>query len=153
MNLILWRHAEAEDSNPDLERKLTKRGLRQAAYGADWLRRHLPERYALISSPAVRARSTAEALGVPVELDPRILPGADADGYLAACGWPDGVSAQRETVILVGHQPAIGRTASLLLSGSDRDRSFAKGAVWWLVWTGKPGVKAGELRHVVDPPG
>ena len=30
MDLLLWRHAEAEDGIPDLKRKLTKRGEKQA---------------------------------------------------------------------------------------------------------------------------
>ena len=40
MDLILWRHAEAEeadDGRPDLERKLTARGERQATRVALWL--------------------------------------------------------------------------------------------------------------------
>ena len=37
MNLILWRHAEAEDTTPDLKRVLTKRGLKDAALMAQWL--------------------------------------------------------------------------------------------------------------------
>ena len=30
MDLILWRHAEAEDGMPDAGRKLTEKGLKQA---------------------------------------------------------------------------------------------------------------------------
>ncbi len=30
MDLLLWRHAEAEDGTPDLKRKLTPRGEKQA---------------------------------------------------------------------------------------------------------------------------
>ena len=35
MNLILWRHAEAEDGSNDLARALTSKGQRQAA-GSIW---------------------------------------------------------------------------------------------------------------------
>ena len=37
MELILWRHAEAEDAEPDLTRNLTSKGNRQAALMARWL--------------------------------------------------------------------------------------------------------------------
>ena len=37
MNLILWRHAEAEDGADDLQRALTGKGRRQAARMAQWL--------------------------------------------------------------------------------------------------------------------
>ena len=44
MNLILWRHAEAEDGVPDLERGLTDKGRRQADAAARWLRPYLNSR-------------------------------------------------------------------------------------------------------------
>ena len=49
MDLILWRHADAEDGMPDLERKLTRKGHKQAEAVARWLliwrktRGHAPE--------------------------------------------------------------------------------------------------------------
>jgi len=50
MDLILWRHAEAEDlheggpqEGSDLHRSLTSRGEKQAARMAAWLDRQLPE--------------------------------------------------------------------------------------------------------------
>ncbi|MGB6053615.1 MAG: histidine phosphatase family protein, partial [Burkholderiaceae bacterium] len=42
MELILWRHADAEPGEPDLERALTAGGRRQAAKMAAWLDRKLP---------------------------------------------------------------------------------------------------------------
>jgi len=44
MDLILWRHAEAEDAGgkPDLERNLTRHGRKQAARMAEWLKPRLP---------------------------------------------------------------------------------------------------------------
>ena len=43
MELILWRHAEAEDANAqgDFARALTKRGRKQAERIAGWLRPRL----------------------------------------------------------------------------------------------------------------
>ena len=44
MDLILWRHTEAEDALPDATRELTGRGRKQAARMADWLNPGLPRR-------------------------------------------------------------------------------------------------------------
>ena len=46
---------------------------------------------------------------------------------LAACGWPGGGGS----VLVVGHQPELGRLASLLLSGQEADWTIKKGALWW----------------------
>ena len=64
MELILWRHADAEDGADDMARRLTPAGEEQAAAMAQWLRAHLPAQYTLLASPAVRAQQTAAALGV-----------------------------------------------------------------------------------------
>ncbi|MEK7844656.1 MAG: histidine phosphatase family protein, partial [Pseudomonadota bacterium] len=50
MELILWRHAEAEEGIPDAERKLTEKGLGQAKRMSDWLKSKLPENTLVIAS-------------------------------------------------------------------------------------------------------
>jgi phosphohistidine phosphatase len=66
MDLILWRHADAEDGDDaprdDLKRKLTPRGERQATRVALWLHRQMPEGVRILVSPAVRAQRTASKL-------------------------------------------------------------------------------------------
>lgn len=37
MDLILWRHAEAEDGSNDLARTLTRKGQQQTGQMAAWL--------------------------------------------------------------------------------------------------------------------
>ena len=64
MDLILWRHAEAEDGSPDSARKLTKHGRDQAQRIAAWLKPRLPKRCEVLVSPATRTQETASALGV-----------------------------------------------------------------------------------------
>ena len=128
MDLILWRHADAEEGAPDLARRLTSKGRRQAARIAQWLREQMPPRFDVISSPAVRAKETAEALGVAFETSPLLAPGAPVASVLRAAGWPD----REGTVILVGHQPDLGLTASFLISGEERDWHMEKGGLWWL---------------------
>ena len=63
MDLILWRHADAEDAapgKPDTERSLTAKGEKQAPHCvADWLKKRLPQRCRVVASPATQ---TARAL-------------------------------------------------------------------------------------------
>src|SRR3990172_5965470 len=96
MDLILWRHAEAEEGGPDLERKLTAKGHKQAARIAEWLLQRLPAKFAVIAIPAVRARQTAEALGVAVKIAEKLAPGAAvADILKAAEDRKSGVGGKR----------------------------------------------------------
>ena len=128
MDLILWRHADAEEGAPDLARRLTPKGRKQAARIAQWLRDQMPPRFDVISSPAVRARETAEALGVPVKTAKDIAPGAAVSAILKAAGWPD----YKGTVVMVGHQPDLGRAAAFLVAGSQGGVSIKKSGLWWL---------------------
>ncbi len=129
MDLLLWRHAEAEDGFPDAKRKLTARGEKQAAQMAEWLRKHAPKDLRILVSPAVRCQQTARALGLIFETEKRIGTDSDAAHLLAATDWPE--CKDRRAVLVVGHQPTLGRTAALLLSGNEADWSIRKGAVWW----------------------
>lgn len=139
MQLLLWRHAQAADGVPDMDRALTERGHAQARVMAHWLRPRLPAGLRIIVSPARRAQETAAALGLPYETVESIAPGAGAGALLEAAGWPEAGGS----VLVVGHQPTLGEVAAALLNG-DRHLSpsagerclspfhIAKGAVWWL---------------------
>ncbi|MGH8689531.1 MAG: SixA phosphatase family protein [Burkholderiales bacterium] len=127
MDLIVWRHAEAEDGVPDLERKLTQKGRKQAERVAGWLLQRLPARFAVIASPAARAQQTAQALGVPVKTDRTLAPGAPPAAIVQASGWP----GTKGAVVIVGHQPDLGRALADLL-GAHASFSIKKGALWWI---------------------
>ena len=146
MDLIVWRHAEAEDGMPDLERKLTPKGRKQADRVAQWLLQRMPARFAVISSPAARALQTAEALGVPVKTDRTLAPGASAEAILKACGWPD----YKSTAVVVGHQPDLGRVVAELL-GACGSLSLKKGALWWLSNRVRDEKDQTVVRAVVSP--
>jgi phosphohistidine phosphatase len=147
MELILWRHADAQDGAPDLARKLTAKGHRQAARVAQWLHEHLPPGFEIISSPAVRAQQTAGALGLPFETSPLLAPGAPVASILSAAGWPD----RPHTAILVGHQPDLGRAAAFLVSGLEREWHIDKGGLWWLGGEKQVFVKAVVSPGVISP--
>lgn len=128
MDLLLWRHAEAEDGEVDLNRRLTSRGEKQARLMAGWLRAHQPKDLRIIVSPAVRTQQTAEALKLPFETNRKIGPEACVSELIAASGWPHA----NGSVLIIGHQPSLGRLASLLLAGQESEWSIKKGALWWL---------------------
>ncbi len=131
MDLILWRHADASpvknESEADFKRRLTSKGRKQAARIGAWLERHLPDSTRVLASPTTRTRETAEALGRKFQLIEELGPGAPPAQVLIAAGWPD----NRHAVLVIGHQPALGKLASLLLFGQEQELSIRKGAVWW----------------------
>ena len=151
MNLILWRHAEAQDAEPDLARELTPRGRKQAERMAQWLRAQLPERHLVLASPAQRTRQTADAMGTDYRVDRNLAPDVDVAHYLAASAWPEGPEGCSGTVVLVGHQPTLGRLASLLLCGEEQNWTVRKGAVWWLTTREREGRAQVVLRSVINP--
>ncbi len=128
MELILWRHAEAEDGMPDMKRRLTPKGEKQAEKMAAFLRPLLPQRTRILVSPSARTQQTVLALTKHFDTEPAIGPGSDAQAVLLAAGWPDA----RGSVLIVGHQPYLGEVAALLMTGGEAAFSIKKGAVWWL---------------------
>ena len=135
MDLILWRHAEAEEwleSNEhpktDLERALTPRGEKQAARMASWLDRQLPEGARILVSPAKRCEQTAMALERKYKIRPELAPDASLEQLLTLVQWPLG----KLPVLVIGHQPTLGQTIAKLLGLSEQECPVKKGALWWL---------------------
>jgi phosphohistidine phosphatase len=151
MQLILWRHAEAEDFAPnDFARALTPRGQRQAAKMAVWLRGQLGDSlkdWRLMVSPALRAQQTARALDLPIETVDLLAPDAEPESILAAAQWPNGV----RDAIVTGHQPTLGRVAARLLQGTDGQVSVKKGAMWWFELRERDGRSEVRLKAMVVP--
>jgi phosphohistidine phosphatase len=136
MDLILWRHADAEGGAPDLARRLTPEGHAQAARVAAWLQPRLPADYRLLVSPALRAQQTAQALKKRFETVRELAPGASADAIVRLAG-------NEGMAVLVGHQPDLGQAIACLLLGELRDWAVDKGALWWI--TGN------RVKAVVSP--
>ncbi len=177
MDLILWRHADAFDisappgrrhTSPaprgggstrerpvvdsrevedDLERALTPKGERQAARIAEWLNRQLPAGVKVLASPARRTQQTAAALDRKVKTVAELAPDGTVEGLLHAARWPDA----REGVLVVGHQPTLGLTASYLLAGQPLDWPLRKGGVWWLRSREREGLRQVVLHAVISP--
>jgi phosphohistidine phosphatase len=147
MDLLLWRHADAEDGIPDAGRALTKKGLKQAKQVAQWLIPRLPGECLILASPAKRAQQTAAALDLPYTTERRIGVQANIADLIAASNWPE----RKGTVILVGHQPTLGQLAARLLSGEQSDWNIRKGALWWFSSRTGGGETQTVLRAVVSP--
>ena len=122
MRLFVVRHAEAAPGDPDELRPLTDAGRAAARALGDRLAEH--DLDAVLSSPLLRARETADAIarpaGLVAEPDERLAPGADADTVREA------VAGRGDTVVTVGHQPDC---SEIVLALSGERVSFEPGAV------------------------
>jgi phosphohistidine phosphatase len=148
VQIILWRHADAEDPGPagDLARNLTRKGHKQAERMAAWLRPRLEGDWKILCSPAARALQTVEPLGLEFETRPGLAPGREATTLLREAGWPGG-----GPVVVVGHQPTLGEAAAILLGGGAAEVSFRKGAIWWFAARERDGRLETVLKAVMEP--
>ncbi len=147
MDLILWRNGEAEEHEDDLRRRLSTKGRKQVARAAEWLLLRLPARFTLIASPALRAHQTAQALGTPIKVERSLAPGAAPQAIIAAAGWPQAKGA----VVMVAHQPDLGRALAHLVAGAQNPWSIKKGAFWWISNRVRDGDAQVVVRAVVSP--
>lgn len=111
--LGLLRHAKSSWDNPglsDFERPLNKRGQRDAPRMGTLLSERKVNPQRIISSTAVRARTTAELAAREMDFDVAAIQLSD-DLYHAGAGTMLDVLAElggdKECVILVGHNPGI----------------------------------------------
>jgi phosphohistidine phosphatase len=149
MDLILWRHAEAEvapEGGDDLSRALTKKGERQAARMALWLDRHLPEGTRVLVSPAVRTQQTVAPLGRKFKLRDELVPETSVSDVLTLLKWhPETGPQSKGPVLLVGHQPYLGQLVAHILGMQEETCPVRKGGVWWL----RTRVRDGRVQTVL----
>lgn len=120
MIVYFLRHAEAEDdAGSDFVRKLTSKGLEQAAKAGKFLRRAgmVPE--LIVTSPLVRARQTAEIVANALEVDL-------VEERWVACGMSAATLRQelvahegKASILLVGHEPDFSEVISDLIGLQD----------------------------------
>jgi phosphohistidine phosphatase len=117
MKVLLIRHAKADAGDPDELRALNARGHAQAREVGERLARDDVHPDAVLSSPLLRARQTAEAIatatGAEAEVDERLAPGATIDDLR------DAVRGRGATVVVVGHQPDCGQIAAAVTGGPE----------------------------------
>src|SRR3954453_21014514 len=135
---MIWllRHGDAADGSPDADRPLTEKGERQARVAGEALKALGVQIDACLASPKVRAADTAklacEALGVDVQLEPKLAGGPFDAGELTAGLGDDGM--------LVGHDPDFSMAVHTLTGAQVR---MKKG--------GLAGVDRGELKVLLRP--
>ena len=121
MRLFIVRHSKAAPGEPDELRPLTEDGRATARDLGKRLAGERPD--AVVSSPLLRARETAEAIahaaGLDLEIDERLAPGADATALRAV------VDGRGETVVVVGHQPDC---SEIVFALTGRQEKFKPGA-------------------------
>jgi phosphohistidine phosphatase len=132
LELILWRHAEAEPGEIDQLRALTLKGSRHASRVGAWLDRQLPTQCRILSSPATRCVQTVEALGRKFSTVEALNTDSTPEAILDAAGWPEA----RLPVVVVGHQPLLGQVAALIFSGDAHEWKIRKGSVFWIASKG-----------------
>jgi len=116
MIIYFLRHADAEDlAESDFDRKLTPKGLDQAARVGKFCKKNGIKPEVFLTSPLVRARQTAEIVGKKIGVTPVI-----ADWL--ACGMTPATLIQnleplstKSSALLVGHEPDLSTAVSYLL--------------------------------------
>lgn len=143
-NLILWRHADAEaesDTGKDADRALSKSGHKDADNMAKWLHKHLPDNTEILCSPARRCIETLAALQQIDPLDTQQeemkypvqivdFLSVDSNAQMIIKKVVNGDSSK--TLLLIGHQPNLGRVIAKLLGMSEGACVVKKGSIWWL---------------------
>lgn len=135
MDLLLWRHAEAEAESVtalDADRALTRRGRKDAAKMAKWLKEHLPTDTIVLSSPARRCQETVAALRDISGIHVTTAEFLSVDSSIERIRKELSTFTAAKTILVVGHQPNLGSLLAKLVGMQESSCVVKKGAVWWL---------------------
>jgi phosphohistidine phosphatase len=123
--LLLLRHAKSDypPGVADHERPLAPRGVREAGLAGDWLRAHAPAVNAVLCSTAARTRETLERTQIeaPVTYVDRLY---DATP-VAVIDEINGVEPEVETLLVIGHEPAMSQVALGLATADGSNKTAA----------------------------
>ncbi len=152
--IVILRHAQAEPNagtQRDFDRTLSPRGREEAMAVAKWFDEHGVRFDRVVSSPATRARETAElaAPGTSVEFDPAVYD-ATPGTLLAVLDRHAGGGR----TLLVGHNPGLEQLVALLTEGrSDECRGLPTAGVARLAIADDASVEPGaaQLRAFWSP--
>ncbi len=156
MKIHLLRHAEAEEASPsgrDADRRLTDTGKKRMRLVAKAIAKLDPAYDAVLVSPLVRSRQTAEpvaaACGFRKTLleTKSLLPNADPEELLVELG-----RLGAGSVLLVGHQPHVGRLLGRLATGRrDTEIPMKKAGLAEFEVDGDPSIARAELKWLLSP--
>jgi phosphohistidine phosphatase len=158
MLIVLFRHGPAGKRDPDRWpdddlRPLTSRGRERTRLAAQGLHRQLPPKPHVWTSPLVRTAQTAELFaevcGAVTKVEPldELRPESTPRALIRKLG----TLGERDTVVLIGHEPDLGRLAGVLLVGTPVALPLKKAGACSIRFQGpiKPG--AGHLEWLVPP--
>jgi phosphohistidine phosphatase len=156
LTVYLVRHAIAaergEDWPDDDKRPLTPDGMARFKEVASGLAQMKVAVDAVLTSPLVRARQTAEILAAALPGDPPVveMPALAPGATLKAVVDELGKQGRRRRLALVGHEPGIGELAARLI-GAAGPIPFKKGAICRIDFDGLPADGPGMLRWFAPP--
>jgi phosphohistidine phosphatase len=156
MLLYILRHAEAEALSPsglDADRPLSEPGTKRMKAVARAISRMEPDFDAILVSPLLRARQTAEPVAAACRFDGELqvseslLPGSDPVTILEELE-----GAEWKSVLLVGHEPHLGRLFGRLVSGrKDCEVPMKKASLAVFEIAPRLGSSHAELRSYLPP--
>lgn len=126
MDLILVRHAEAEEGTIDFSRRLTSKGRKDCQIISKFLLNNISHNFKVYSSPLVRAKETASFFKQEIKIVDQLEPNSTPESFFRAISDVD----DQQTVICVGHQPLIGAIAGKIL-GLNYSLKTKKCGLWW----------------------
>ena len=160
MNLYFMRHGIAVDradsgaGSGDRERQLTPKGIKRMNKAANGLATLSLTFDRILTSPLERARQTAKIVAQILQLEDRVeeveqlSPEQSAQDLLRALV---PYSDQKE-ILLVGHEPQLSDTISVLLSGTaGAEIRLKKGAMCCLEVDGLPPRESAVLHWALTP--
>jgi phosphohistidine phosphatase len=135
MRLFIVRHAIAEERGkkfyPRDDRPLTKDGIKKMKANAEGMRLFLPSSFTVVTSPLKRAFATAEIIASQ-NSDRAVI--APDDALLPEDKPQDIIQVLKKyenhpTVVLVGHEPSLGKFLSFVLQQKSGSILIKKGSV------------------------
>ena len=156
MEIYLLRHGIAENTPPgktDADRNLTGEGRTKLREVLERARRAVGTPSLILSSPLVRAVQTAEIaaeiLGYreAIEQTDALLPYSSPQAVWRAIRR----SEKDGSILLTGHEPLLGETASYLLGASHVAVNFKKGALMRIDVEETAGPPHGFLQWLLTP--
>lgn len=159
MDLYLMRHGiaepqEAQGHGSDRDRPLSANGVKRMRKAAKGLSKLGLSFDRILTSPLLRARQTAEVVAEVLKMEARVeeVPELAAEGSvqdLLSC-----LARHRESkgLLLVGHQPLLGETASFLLcKGKKMELGLKKGGLCCIELGNLPPEGSATLHWMLTP--
>lgn len=124
MQIVIVRHGTAESDKPDHERRLTADGRKEAKTLATFLRNVTSKPVGVLSSPLPRAMETAQEIAAVYSLN------AVAEPVLESATPAKMIQLLQprlpfESIVIVGHMPAMGKFVSFLCTGGSMEFEFS----------------------------